>query len=248
MRKCHENLLEAKIRLIETKSDIATLNERNQDITTQVDKEEASVKKAELESKRVKEIASKALAVCTEIRSDPDFDSIADEVGNPDPEMTVEILDHEIAAEESKLDFIHATNPNAIRDFEARQKDVENMKQKMDTRDLTLEKLERSIHKVRSKWEPELDKLVAKISEAFSFNFEQIGCAGEVSVYKDEDFELWAIQIKVKFRYVHCYLCCCCCCCWYDTLTTSAGSLRHFRSSTNSVNLEANVPSPQYST
>ena len=29
-------------------------------------------------------------------------------------------------------------------------------------------------------WEPELDKLVKEISNAFAYNFEQIGCAGEV--------------------------------------------------------------------
>lgn len=211
LRLCLQELLEAKIRLIETKSDIASLNEQNQDITAQVAREEALVKQVEVESRRVKDVAARALAVCTEIRNEPDFDTIAEEVGNPDPEMTVEILDHEIAAEESKLDFIHATNPNAIRDFESRQRDVENMKEKMAARDLRLEQLERFIQKVRSKWEPELDKLIAKISEAFSFNFEQIGCAGEVSVHKDEDFELWAIQIKVKFRYVDSHFCYCYC-------------------------------------
>ena len=50
-------------------------------------------------------------------------------------------------------------------------------------------------------WEPQLDELIAKISEAFADNFSKIQCAGEVVVYKDEeDFDQWAIQIKVKFR------------------------------------------------
>ena len=44
------------------------------------------------------------------------------------------------------------------------------------------------------------DALVGEISEAFAENFSKIQCAGEVGIYKDEDFEHWAIQIKVKFR------------------------------------------------
>jgi hypothetical protein len=47
-----------------------------------------------------------------------------------------------------------------------------------------------------------VDQLISQINDAFSYNFEQISCAGEVGVHKDEDFEKWAIEIKVKFRYV----------------------------------------------
>ena len=57
------------------------------------------------------------------------------------------------------------------------------------------------IDRIRAKWEPELDQLVALISDAFFHNFAQIGCAGQVGVHKDdEDFGQWAIRIEVKFR------------------------------------------------
>jgi chromosome segregation ATPase len=110
-------------------------------------------------------------------------------------------LETEIAAEEAKLEFVHANNPNAIRDFETRQLQLDKLKEKISGAEEKLETVDCEITRVRGIWEPALDRLISEISEAFSINFEQIGCAGEVSVHKDEDFDLWAVDIKVKFRY-----------------------------------------------
>lgn len=202
LRTGHQNVVEAKIWLIETDSDIASLNERNGNIRDQVAREEELARMAEIESNRHKEVARQTQAMCQEIKSDPVNDPLMAEI-TADLTMSVETVEQEIAAEESRLEFIHATNPNAIRDFEARQKELDALRNHMQIKEEKLAKLERRINKTRSRWEPELDKLISKISEAFSYNFEQIGCAGEVSIHKDDDFELWAIQIKVRFRLVH---------------------------------------------
>lgn len=144
------------------------------------------------------------MTVCSVITSDPEnqehlplFTLLYNE--NPDGH-TVESLQMDIAAEESKLELIHAGNPNAIKEYEKRQIDVDKLTTKIKESEASLMAIAEEISKIRSKWEPELDTLIAKISDAFSFNFEQIGCAGEVNVHKDDDFEQWAIQIKVKFR------------------------------------------------
>ncbi|KAK2814281.1 hypothetical protein FQN49_008244, partial [Arthroderma sp. PD_2] len=74
-----------------------------------------------------------------------------------------------------------------------------------------LTELEQGIAEVRGKWEPRLDEIVSKISDAFADNFARIGCAGQVSVDKGEspgsndadggsDFDQWSIRIQVKFR------------------------------------------------
>jgi chromosome segregation ATPase len=200
IRACHEDLLEAQIRFIEADSDVAALSERNQDIVRQLAEEKQKVKDAEEDSKIVKQKAQRALSVVKEILANPDNEPYTEQFQNFPPGTTVESLEMEIAAEESKLEFIHANNPNAIRDFEQRQLEVEALQGKIANNDEKLENISRRITKIRSKWEPELDKLIATISDAFSYNFEQIGCAGEVGVHKDDDFENWAIQIKVKFR------------------------------------------------
>ena len=202
MRRCHDELIDAKIRLIEAESDIEALRERNSDIVERLQVEEQSVQTAEREAAAAKIKAAAVMRAVQEIQAEAlaagnisDFQSIA-------PGLTVMALKAEIEAEESKLEYIHANNPNAIRDFERRQVDVDKLKSKIAETEDSLRTLARRIEKVREKWEPELDKLIAEISDAFSYNFEQIGCAGEVGVHKDEDFDQWSIEIKVKFRYV----------------------------------------------
>ena len=177
------------------------LEERNKEIVQMLEGEEQQVREVEQKSKAARDTAAKALKVCQAIsaKATPEETEHFQQV----PEaMNMEELELEIAAEEAKLDFIHANNPNAIRDFEKRQEDIDKLKEKLTEAANKLERYSRQITKVRSKWEPELDKLVEEISDAFSYNFEQIGCAGQVSIHKDEDFDQWAIQIKVKFRYV----------------------------------------------
>jgi predicted nucleic acid-binding Zn-ribbon protein len=200
IRQCHEELVEARIRLIEAESDVAGLKERNAGIVEQRDLEQERVRTIEAEATRVKEIARRALKVCTELMNDLANQDILETFSNPPAGTTVEGLEMEVATEESKLEYIHANNPNAIREYENREKEVDKLKDKIAGTETRLAKVGRNITKVRDSWEPKLDELVAKISEAFSFNFEQIGCAGEVSVHKDDDFDQWAIEIKVKFR------------------------------------------------
>ena len=89
-----------------------------------------------------------------------------------------------------------------MKKYEERGRTIERRRAKLAEIDTNLEGLSGKIVEIMEQWEPELDNLIALISEAFADNFAKIQCAGEVAVHKDEDFELWAIQIRVKFRYV----------------------------------------------
>ena len=112
-------------------------------------------------------------------------------------------LETDVQSLQARLDMTHggANSGKIISDFEARARSIEDKKRKLNEMDTSLEDLQARITEVREKWEPELDALVEKISDAFRENFEQIQCVGEVGVYKDEEeFESWAIQIRVKFR------------------------------------------------
>jgi chromosome segregation ATPase len=200
IRRRHEQLLEAEIQLIEARSDVECLEERNMDIVEKRNHERAKVKEIEKEANIVKETARKALRVCQAITAAEDQDT-SDKLTALPEDLTLEALELDIAAEESKLDFIQANNPNAIAQFERFQGNVDKLKAKIAEVDQRLENLQTKITRTRGKWEPELDKLIAEISDAFAYNFEQIGCAGEVSVSKTDDFEEWAILIRVKFRY-----------------------------------------------
>ena len=113
---------------------------------------------------------------------------------------TTEDLDNEIAAITARLNLMAEGNPNAIKAYEKREEEIQILESKLETIVQRLEMIHTEIIEIREQWEPELDALIAKISDGFSYNFEQIGCAGQVGVYKDEDFEKWSIQIMVRFR------------------------------------------------
>jgi chromosome segregation ATPase len=98
--------------------------------------------------------------------------------------------------------MVHGGNPQILQEFEKRASDIERAKRKLENIENELVELQQKIDEIRQKWEPELDQLIGQISDAFSENFEKINCAGQVEVYKEEDdFNKWAIQIQVKFRY-----------------------------------------------
>ena len=109
-------------------------------------------------------------------------------------------LENEIEAVSARLAMMADGNPNAIREHEKREHKINTTEAKLNEIRAGIATATENIAKIRGRWEPELDALVAKISDGFSHNFQGIGCAGQVGVYKDEDFENWSIQIQVRFR------------------------------------------------
>jgi len=113
---------------------------------------------------------------------------------------TVEDLDNVIEGNDARLEMMAEGNPRAIKEFQRREQDIQDTDERLAEIRIKLAETKEKIDEIRGQWEPELDALVAKISDGFSHNFEGIGCAGQVRVYKDEEFEAWSIQIQVRFR------------------------------------------------
>lgn len=117
-------------------------------------------------------------------------------------EYTVEEMDDELVTIRARLEVIQASNPHALVEYEQRQAEIGQLRRRKARLDGELEALDTRIQELRGEWEPRLDELMGKINDAFSYNFEQISCAGEVGVHRDDDFDKWAVEIKVKFRCV----------------------------------------------
>jgi chromosome segregation ATPase len=198
LRVAHSALLEARIRLIEAASDVDALKARNEGIAQQLEDERQALNRATREAVETKQAAKECLRVCQAILAQ--YEEHNDYFQSLDSELTLEQLTNDIDAEKSKLDYIHEGNPGALKEFQDREVSIDKMIDKIRDSDRKLESFNRRITEVKEKWEPELDKLIAEISTAFAYNFEQISCAGEVGVHKDEDFDLWSIEIRVKFR------------------------------------------------
>ncbi|KAK7419539.1 Structural maintenance of chromosomes protein 5 [Neonectria punicea] len=198
IRAAYHALLDAEIMQIEATSDIRGLKERNSHIMECLQAEKDIMQQATDEANRTKEagrLLSQAVQdILAEDSDKRDLFSALCEGKNP------EEMQMEIDAEEAKLELIHAANPNVIREFERRAQEINRLSRKMEGASEKLEKLTHEIEKIMSNWEPTLDELVSKISDAFAYNFEQISCAGEIRVHKAEDFDAWALDVMVRFR------------------------------------------------
>ncbi|KAK3311361.1 SMC5-like protein [Chaetomium strumarium] len=196
IRKARYALLEAQVLLMEAESDVGVLKAKNSEITRQLEEERRRLDDAKAEQEEQKAIAEHckvdALSVITEENQN--------ELSTKAKERTVEDVDQSIQVEKAKLEVIHASNPTALEEYERYAAKIERERANQANQESRMAELNARIHDVKSRWEPKLDELVSQINDAFSYNFEQISCAGEVGVHKDEDFEKWAIEIKVKFR------------------------------------------------
>lgn len=195
IREAYHSLLEAQYLLIEAKSDVAYLKDRNSDIMQQLEAEKRSldeIKRQLEERKREAQAAYNAVAVVLEDNRE--------EILEASRGKTADEIEQEMGAERAKLDVIQANNPQALEEYESWARRIETEKSNHAIQETRLADLNEKINRIRGQWEPRLDELVGQINDAFSYNFEQISCAGEVGVHKDEDFDKWAIEIKVKFR------------------------------------------------
>lgn len=198
VRAAQQALLEAQIREIEAKSDVQGLKARNNELVQMLEDEKRNIAALTQDSQRTRQRAEDAQGKVIEIFAQDE--TRKDLLESLAKDKSVEDVENEIAAEQHTIEQIHVANPGALREFEMRAREIEKLRSKMESTTAKLDHLNRQITKIREKWEPQLDALISKINDAFSYNFEQINCAGEIRVHKDEDFDQWALDIMVKFR------------------------------------------------
>lgn len=203
LQRLHIDLFEAELMLIEARSDLDALSRRNAEINTMLEQRRREVRAVAQEYERARGEAHELLSMCQEILQAETEDGLENErrIREEQPEgQSPEELENEIESTRARLEMVHEGNPAIIEEFERRGRKIEETRAKLARYETRLGGLEAQIAEIRSKWEPQLDGLIAHISEAFGENFARIGCAGQVGVYKDDDFEQWAVQIRVKFR------------------------------------------------
>lgn len=200
IREAYQALQEAKVLLIEAQSDFEVLKEKNAEIIKNLEDEKRALTEISRQIAEIRQRATEAKAAAEEAlseeeRSGGEFSALA-------KATTLEQVESDLRAQETLADGIEANNPHALKEYQDWAQKIEREQANHERRAAQLADVNAKIETIRSQWEPRLDELVSRINDAFSYNFEQISCAGEVGVHKDEDFEKWAIEIKVRFRYV----------------------------------------------
>ncbi|KAF9266101.1 P-loop containing nucleoside triphosphate hydrolase protein [Marasmius fiardii PR-910] len=113
---------------------------------------------------------------------------------------TADELETALEEQYAQLELITKTNPGVVEQYEKRKRDIESLEVVLEKKNREAQSLEKSINSTKSKWLPALQELVGNIGEKFSAAFERIGCAGEIRISENEDYDRWAIDILVKFR------------------------------------------------
>ncbi|KAF2017175.1 P-loop containing nucleoside triphosphate hydrolase protein [Aaosphaeria arxii CBS 175.79] len=200
LRQMHENLVEAEIRFVEACSESQILKAENEHILQYVKDKEKEVNELKVCQQELK---ARYNAIISGIRERFQELTVEEKALLDDFRLrfqTEEELENQVEAVKSKLGMMSDGNANAVKAFEKREQEIETVQERLQSFQEELDQTKEQMKATRDQWEPQLDALVAKISDSFSHNFAQIGCAGHVEVHKDEDFENWSIQIQVRFR------------------------------------------------
>jgi chromosome segregation ATPase len=205
IRVKHVELMTASLQHIEAQSDLDELKKRNEEIEQLLQEKRAEVAKADKDVKHyVERYKAVAASFLNSTEEEPALMEFYEAMSAEERARTPEDLELEIGARQARLELLHEGDPTIIRAFEDRARQITRLAEKVAGNDEGLQALEQEVVQIRTQWEPKLDALVAKISDAFGASFSKINCAGEVSVYKPgedgRDFENWSILIQVKFR------------------------------------------------
>ncbi|KAI7902560.1 uncharacterized protein BX663DRAFT_435036, partial [Cokeromyces recurvatus] len=115
-------------------------------------------------------------------------------------QISLEELENEISTKQGEIASIRFANPNAMKHYEERKKEIARLKEKILADEVQLKEYETKILRLKNQWAPLVKNLVGKINAKFSAAFQRINCVGEIRVQESEDFDKWGINIYVKFR------------------------------------------------
>lgn len=111
----------------------------------------------------------------------------------------LKIVEDQIFSSQDQAGRIY-DNPEIIREYENRKKEIEQKEEKLKELKEILEKKMEQIEEKKIKWMKEISAIVTKVNVTFMEYCKNIGISGEVSLLPSDDFEKYEIQIKVKFR------------------------------------------------
>ncbi|CAK7239569.1 MAG: Structural maintenance of chromosomes protein 5 [Sporothrix thermara] len=198
LREAYLAFVDVQVREIEAASDVAGLKAQNVDLTELRAEKQAALANIQAGLATEKAKGEAALDAAEKIAANDTQRSA--ELHALAETKTIESLNNEVAAEMAKLELTRAVDEGVLDEYKQRGAEIEQLRANLATSTTGLDDMGARIADLRGRWEPRLDELIGRINDAFSYNFEQINCAGEISVHKDADFDKWAIDIRVKFR------------------------------------------------
>ncbi|KAJ5946044.1 hypothetical protein N7454_002883 [Penicillium verhagenii] len=213
LHKAYEELVQVEVRHLEAVSDLQNLRHRHHQYGKMLEAKAIDNQKLEKRYSEAREkghgLKRTAKKISMEMGQRPGGPAIIEMLAPVDYNM--DKFNADLDSEKAHLELTQGGSANMIEEFEKRERQIEQLHVKLAAFQTKLDDIQVSIDEVRGSWEPRLDTLISKISDAFSDSFQRIGCAGQVCLDKVEaesvdgerggsEFDQWCIQIWVKFR------------------------------------------------
>lgn len=119
-----------------------------------------------------------------------------------DLEYTLEKLQENTTKLKASLDVsLKGGEESLMARYNKRAEEIEQLEERVRAEATSDERYSEQIAELRKGWEPELQGIVARVSEEFSNAFKLIKCRGEVRLGNtDKGFKHWTMNIMISFR------------------------------------------------
>ena len=153
----------------------------------------AVVKRAEYEEskKRTKEAKRVAEELC------PIDNDVRDRFAAlPDTE---ELVQGQIDGKEARMMSLQ-TSSGVIREFEERAARLQLLQPQLAEAEAQCAERVAELQRLHDKWLPIVQNIASRLNVSFSAFMKELGCAGEVALEPDADYQKYELQIRVTFR------------------------------------------------
>ena len=163
-------------------------------------------KAADLEYNQKKDILKKLLKEAETIAPKDQWQERLDEDDLPE---NLEGIEDALDEAENKVSSI-TDNPHVMRQYEERKKEIAKLQEQLDGADEEKDIKKKQLEVKLTTWEASLINIVDSVSQKFSAYMKEVGCAGEVKLFKanrdarggDDEEENLVYNFKVRCRYM----------------------------------------------
>ncbi|XP_063931554.1 structural maintenance of chromosomes protein 5-like [Zophobas morio] len=113
---------------------------------------------------------------------------------------SLEEINDLLAQKEAVISCSGGIEPRLLEEYEQRQKEIHTRKSALAQSLDSYATLSNEIGALKVTWLTPLNEMLKEVNEKFSTFFRSIGCAGEVLLTEHNDFSMYGLDIRVKFR------------------------------------------------
>lgn len=109
-------------------------------------------------------------------------------------------VDGVISILEARMEQIFNANPNVIREYEKRKKEIQEHAAELQRTQGRFDDKEAELNGQHAEWTNALGPMINALSSSFEENMQNMGHRGKVQLAQNEDYAKWAIEMLVSYR------------------------------------------------